>query len=383
MSGSLLRACAWLAFGGTVVSQATVAQDTRRAPPVHHVFVLILENESFDVTFGPHSAAPYLAQTLVSQGALLRGYYGIGHASLDNYIALISGQAPNQATQMDCGTFSNFRLARRTLDANGQAHGVGCVYPRFVRTIGDQLDSAGLTWKGYMEDFGDDPAKETSSCGHPLLNATDGTTRRERTDQYATKHNPFFYFHSVIDNTARCTAHVVNLHQLAVDLADAGTTPAYSFITPNLCNDGHDVPCVDGAPGGLTQADRFLRRWVPMITDSPAFRADGVLIILFDEASGALATDNRACCGEQGLPGEPFPPGWTGPGGGRVGAVVLSPFVRPGTVSDTPYNHYSLLRWVEDVFGVPHLGYAAAPHLAVFGWDVFEAPTAPTAVASP
>jgi hypothetical protein len=67
-------------------------------------------------------------------------------------------------------------------------------------------------------------------------------------------------------------------------------------------------------------------------------------------------------------------PGIFGPGGGRVGALVISPFVTPGTTSDTPYNHYSLLRTVEDLFGLAHLGYAGANGLAPFGSDVFDAP---------
>jgi hypothetical protein len=341
-------------------------------PPVRHVFVLLLENESFATTFGAESPAPYLARTLPAQGALLRQYYGTGHLSLDNYISLVSGQAPNQATQRDCPTFTEFELTQPKLDANGQAIGTGCVYPPMVEMIGDQLERAKLQWRGYMEDMGNDPARESATCGHPPIGAHDPTTKREPRDQYATKHNPFFYFHSLIDNPARCAAHVVNLRQLPTDLKTIATTPNYAFITPNLCNDGHDAPCVDSAPGGLVQADRFLRHWVPIITASPAFKKDGVLIITFDEASSSKAADASACCGEQGLPGQAHPPGWSGPGGGRIGAVVLSPFIRPGTVSDVPYNHYSTLRWVEDVFGLGHLGYAAAPHLATFGADVFK-----------
>ena len=63
--------------------------------------------------------------------------------------------------------------------------------------------------------------------------------------------------------------------------------------------------------------------------------------------------------------------GWNGPGGGRIGAVLLSPFIAPGTVSDVPYNHYSLLRSVEDIFGLPHLGYAGVAGLKAFGADVY------------
>ena len=91
-------------------------------------------------------------------------------------------------------------------------------------------------------------------------------------------------------------------------------------------------------------------------------------MITFDEG-----TDAAACCGEQALPGGPAP-GQFGPGGGRIGAVLLSPFIAPGTVSHTPYNHYSLLCSIEDFFGLAHLGYAAAPQLRTFGDDVFTAP---------
>jgi phosphatidylinositol-3-phosphatase len=343
-----------------------------KAPVVGHVFTIVLENESFDRSFGPGSKAPYLANTLARQGALLTQYYGIGHNSLDNYIAMISGQAPNEATQRDCTIFSEFSLTQPALDAHGQALGTGCVYPAMVKTIADQLEASGRTWRGYMEDMGDDPKKERVTCGHPPIGSIDSTTRREPGDQYATKHNPFMYFHSVIDDTARCNSHVVNLRELRADLASVATTPSYVFITPNLCNDGHDGPCIDHAPGGLIQIDRFLREWVPAITGSPAYAADGVLIITFDEASGPPGQDSSACCGEQGLAGEAHPPGGDGPGGGRVGAVILSPFVHGGTASDRPYNHYAMLRWVEDQFGLAHLGYAAEPGLAVFGADIFN-----------
>ncbi|HYP66611.1 MAG TPA: alkaline phosphatase family protein, partial [Steroidobacteraceae bacterium] len=73
-----------------------------------------------------------------------------------------------------------------------------------------------------------------------------------------------------------------------------------------------------------------------------------------------------------------FQPGFSGPGGGRVGAVVLSRYVKPGTLSAVPYNHYALLRTVEAIFGLPYLGYAADEQLRVFGPDVFSAaPAAP------
>jgi hypothetical protein len=60
-----------------------------------------------------------------------------------------------------------------------------------------------------------------------------------------------------------------------------------------------------------------------------------------------------------------------GPGGGRIGAVLVSPLIKPGTVSKTPYNHYSLLRSIEDIFGLDYLGYAGQAGLKPFGADIF------------
>jgi phosphatidylinositol-3-phosphatase len=342
-------------------------------PPIRHLFVLLLENQSYGVTFGSRSPASYLARTLPAQGALLTHYYAIGHASLGNYIALVSGQAPNIATQLDCSTYADFRRSAPGLDAQGQLRGSGCVYPRIVRSLPDQLEAAGLTWKAYMEDMGKNPAREPATCGHVRLGAPDPTHAPTPGDQYAAKHDPFVYFHAIIDDQARCDAHVVNLERLPRDLSSAATTANYSFITPNLCSDGHDAHCIDGRTGGLKAIEQFLLRWVPLIEAAPAFQADGMLVITFDESDGAGAEGSSACCGERPLPGARFQPGFTGPGGGRVGAVVLSKFIRPGTVSAVPYNHYSLLRTVEAIFALPYLGYAAQEGLRVFGPDVFTA----------
>jgi hypothetical protein len=153
-------------------------------------------------------------------------------------------------------------------------------------------------------------------------------------------------------------------------LSSAHQTPNFSFISPNLCHDGHDRPCENGEPGSLESADAFLRHWVPLITGSPTFQADGLLIITFDEA---MTTDATACCDEQPGPNT-LTPGFNGPGGGRTGAVLISPFIKPGTVSKVAYNHYSMLRNIEDIFGVSHLGYAGRLGLRPFGPDVFTRP---------
>ncbi len=344
-------------------------------PPIKHVFIIVLENENADRSFGAESPAPYLSGELRSQGAFVPNYYGIGHESLDNYIAMVSGQAPNVQTQADCQIFTDFLPGIPTAD--GQYIGQGCVYPRGVATIANQLEKAGLTWKGYMQDINNSaPPGKTEPCRHPSVGAHDETQSAEVGDQYATRHNPFVYFHSIIDFPT-CRQNDVGLNELEGDLSSERTTPNYAFITPDLCYDGHDEPCVTGAPGGLEQADQFLRAYVPRIQSSPGFKDHGLLIVTFDEAHAppdpdAALWDASACCDEQTGPNTVNPAGpMPGPGGGRVGAVMLSPCIRGGTVDRTPYNHYSLLRSVEDLFGLGHLGYAARAGLDAFGGKLF------------
>jgi hypothetical protein len=350
--------------GLCALSALATATCARGPTTIDHVFVLVLENQNFETSFGAASPAPYLADTLIREGAFLRQYYGIGHASLDNYIAMISGVAPDTATQSDCGVFSDFQQVGTAPD--GQPIGNGCVYPAHIATVANQLATRGMTWRAYMEDMGADPAREASTCGHPKIGVPDLTEGATPTDQYATKHNPFVYFHSIIDS-ASCATNVVPLPQLETDLGSAASTPNFVFISPSLCHDGHDRPCANGEPGGLVSADRFLRHWVPLITASPAFQKGGLLVITFDEAA---STDATACCNEQPGPNVTNA-GVRGPGGGRTGAVLLSPLIARGTVSDVPYNHYSLLRSIEDIFGLPHLGYAAQNGLVPFGREVF------------
>jgi hypothetical protein len=346
------------AFIGTTAAAA--------APPIRHVYVIVLENESGSTTFAPNSPAPYLSKTLRAEGAYVPNYYGIGHESNDNYIAMISGQAPNAQNQADCQEFSD--LEPGTIGAYGQAGGSGCVYPASVPTIASQLTAAGYTWRDYNEDMGADPTRESTVCGHPGVNSSDNTQKAEAGDQYATRHNPFVYFHSIIDDTTLCDTHVVGLNSLPQDLASSSGGANYSFITPNLCDDGHDAPCANGQPGGLTSADAFLKAWVPQITRTPSFRQDGLLMVIFDEAA---TSDTSSCCGEIPGPGSPMP-GINGPGGGKTGAVFISPCIAPGTVTNTAYNHYSMLGSVEDVFGLSHLGYAALPGETTFGADLYN-----------
>jgi phosphatidylinositol-3-phosphatase len=353
-----------------VLAAIAILAGTARAdalPPIKHVWVIVLENKDYEDSFGPDTEAPYLARGLTKAGQLLPNYFGTSHASLGNYITMVSGQAANVVTQGDCLRYVD--VMPGTPSDDGQVLGQGCVYPAHVQTLPNQLDQAGLRWRGYMEDMGNTPTAP-QTCRHPSMNGNDDTQTAREHDQYATRHNPFVYFHSIIDSPT-CERNVVPLDRLPSDVKSKKTTPSFAFITPDLCNDGHDETCVDGGPGGLPASDLFLRRWVPRILASPGFRKAGLLIVTWDEAN-ITPDSSTACCGQPTGPNT-LMPGLTGPGGGQTGTVVIGPHVRPGSVNTQPYNHYSLLRSIEDIFGLPHLGYAAQDGLKAFGDDVFNA----------
>ena len=371
--------------GAALLTPALASSGSSPVPPIGHVFVIVLENKGYGSTFAnPPTQDPYLAKTLVGHGALLTRYYGTGHESNDNYLSMISGQAPNPQTQFDCQSFTDFTGPGLTVSP-GQAVGSGCVYPTSVKTVADQLTAAGKTWKGYMQDMGNVTAREPAVCAHPAINAQDKTQSAAAGDGYATRHNPFVYFHTIIDSASECASHVVplgdpsgalpasappNTTGLATDLVTS--TPNLSFIVPNLCMDGHDYPCTNQtAPtaSALGDIDSFLKTWVPKIEGSPAFKKDGLLAIVFDESDGPQS-DSTACCDEQPGPNSAMP-GINGPGGGRTGAVLLSPFIAPGTVTTIGYNHYSLLASIEQMFKLSRLGEAQTVP-ATFGRDVYR-----------
>jgi len=378
-------------------------------PPIKHVFVIMLENESESATF---ASDPYL-KTLETQGAYVPNYYGTGHLSNDNYVAMISGQAPNPQNQADCQYYDDFVglppvVAGTGTPLDGQAVGAGCVYPSSVQTISNQLTAKGLAWKGYMEDMGNVPSRESAVCGHPALNTQDGTQSAVAGDGYVSRHDPFVYFHNIID-ASECDK-VVPLGTatgslpssappgttgLVTNLKSESTTPNLSFIVPNVCDDGHDYPCtneptptsatcatIHETAGAVCDIDLWLRVWVPIITHSPAYKDGGLLLVTFDEANfpgdvqasdySAVPADTSSCCNEMPGPDSPLP-GIAGMGGGKVGLVALSRFIKPGTVSAVSYNHYALLGSIEDLFGLSRLGFAAdVPN--TFGSDIYTNP---------
>jgi Phosphoesterase family len=305
-----------------------------RPGKVKHVWLIILENKSYDASFTGLNQNTYLWQTLPQQGVLLKRYYGTGHFSLDNYISLVSGQATEPDTQADCPYYDSFSGAldsKGSLFANrnfGQlassagpdaaAGSNGCVYPSSVPTLFNQFDKAGVNWKGYAQDLGNPdasgPAHDAGAqyCGAPY--ATPGATSStaqpnpgsaNATDQYVPKHFPFPWFESILQSGVCDSQHIANLFDpsngLYHDLQSEASTPAFSWISPNNCSDAHDAVChgnnLSGGfsdpntpnppvnyTGGLYAADLFLEHVIPEIEASPAFKDGGLIDITFDEA---------------------------------------------------------------------------------------------------
>src|SRR6266567_4786263 len=257
----LVTVVAMVVAPGVRTASAKQTTGLEDVPRLKHVFTIVLENEDFSASWGPASPATYL-NSLVPQGAFASQYYGTSHVSADNYMAMTSAQTPTPLFQSDCLNWAACETFEKALPDGG-------------RSVADQLEEQGLTWLGSMDSM-------SRPCQHPA--ATDPVDPNQT--GYATRHNASVYYPPIVENQARCDAHVrpyTELPPVLAGLADA--VPNYVFITPDTCNDGHDAPCADGRPGGLVSADAWLQANVPLMLQSAAYRDRGALFITFDEAS--------------------------------------------------------------------------------------------------
>jgi phosphatidylinositol-3-phosphatase len=312
----------------TTTSSSTTTAATHKHN-VKHVFVIGLSTTSYEAAFGAHSVARYLNRKLRPKGTLLGGYESLGSAELPDYLAMISGQAPNADTTAGCSTYAEFPTGTKP-NAKGVVPGDGCVYPNTITTIGDQVTADGHSWKAFIQDQG------KTGCVHPNSGALDDAPLPGAGADYDTRHNPFIYFHSLLD-LGGCSENDVALTQLPAALRLAAKAPAYSFIAPGACEDASVTSCESGGPAGLAAEDAFLKSWVPRIMRSPAYKDGGALIIAFALAGAPTA-------------GGPAP----------TGALVLSHYASAGKTISTTYNAYSVLRSTEDLLGFSPLAHASS-----------------------
>jgi acid phosphatase len=271
------------ARAGRPLSVGTTSSLPRSASS--HVVIVAMENADYSEVIGS-SHAPY-ANSLARRYGLATQSYAIAHPSLPNYLALTSGST----------------------------HGVSsdCTDCHFAATnIVDQLEAARVSWGAYMEDM---PA--------PCF-------RGAAAGGYAKKHNPFIYYDDIARSASRCR-RLAGFGQLSADLR-SGSLPTFTWITPNLCDDGHDC--------GVAAGDRFLARTVPALLRE--LGPHGFAIVTWDEGG-----TERGCCGSAH--------------GGHVATILAGPDVRRGAREVQPVDHFGVLGTIEQALGLPPLAGAANP----------------------
>lgn len=327
------------ALAATVpAAMAHTGAATAPPPRFSHVVEVFLENEGATSTW---EAPGYLGlQQVRAQGAYIPNFYGVGHASLDNYEAAFGAVEPTAQGKADC---------------LGQPYGQ-CIFPASVPTIATTLEAAHKSWKVYSEGMVGAPAGH--DCLHALNRNLPDFYQGPGANGYATRHNPAPWFDSILTkggSEAYCQAHSVDLSTFAGDLKSNATLPAFSFIEPDTCHDGHDTSASGGcaldpegpsAPSGVAAIDAWLPGFVRQVTSSPAWDSRSLLLITTDEAA---ATDTTGCssCGDKSV-------------GGRNGMVAISGLITPGSTSKWVGDHYGTLRTLEAAWNLPTLKSLAA-----------------------
>ena len=294
----IVRAAVAVAVATAAMAFMPPSASASTVPALDHVFVIVMENHSYPEIIGS-SSAPYI-NSLVAKGSLGAAYRAVTHPSLPNYLSLSA--ASTFSITSDCTT---------------------CWVS--ATNIADRVESAGKSWKAYMESM---PSPCFIGDSSP----------------YAQKHDPFIYFNDIRTNASRCQAHILPFTQLATDLRSTTTTPNFAWITPNMCNDMHDC--------SVAQGDAWLKSQVPAILGSPAFTADNSLLaITWDEDDSSASN--------------------------QVPVILLGSGVHAGYRSGTAYSHYSLVRTIETALGLSTMTSADAGASAMD--DMFAAGCAMTA----
>jgi hypothetical protein len=302
----LLLVCGLLA---AVSSTPAIADTSSAVPRYDHIFVVVEENHGLTDVIG-NPAAPNL-NALAQQFGLATNYFGVTHPSEPNYVALLGG---------------NF-------------FGVADDNPYWMNSVDKpnlvtQLDGAGVSWKAYLQALpyaGYRGMCYPSKCnGSPDIDPL-----------YVSKHDAIQNY--IPARSERDWSRQVPIEQLRDDLA-SGNIPRFGYVIPDECHDEHGDPpyCLDsGNPFDpqdqhlVAFGDAYLGRIVATITGADFWsRGNNAVVVVYDEGD-----DNAGCCDAN-------------PGGGNVAAVVVTSHGPRGVQDSTAYNHYSLLRTIQQSFGL-------------------------------
>jgi hypothetical protein len=296
------------------------------------VFLIIGENTELGQINTSNS--PYIMGTLKPRAAWLTGYFALTHFSEANYIGMMAGQ----------------------FDACQQFDGSAESCHRDWDNLFHQLDEIGVTWQSWME-----------SMPEPCYLTSTGTAKAQ--NHYGAKHNPAIFFDDIegaggvwspTDKSAECLANDIPTggtgpnDMSTFDAAlGSGSVATFNLVVPNECEDAHDN-CKPQGPS-ITQFNDFLRREIPKIKASPAYADDpnAAIIITFDEGTSNRGDGN----------GHQFA------GGGHIMFAVVSHRATPGIYGGS-FDHYSLLRTLEDAYGISsYLGGAATASPITGFWN--------------
>lgn len=328
-AAALLATAALLGAAGRVSRDAQV-------PRYAHIFVIVAENKDYEQVVGSANA-PALT-TLAREYGNATQFYAETHPSQPNYVAMVGGYT--YGIRDDDAYFCTPHDSNPSCPNSNRPGYVN--HSVDAANLATQLEAAHLSWKEYLESI-PSPGSLVPAAG-----------------EYASKHSGFINFLSVQRDPDRAQ-HLVGFAQLAADLR-SGRMPALAFIVPNICNEMHGVDSPN-VPAGCEEEDLgpLVRRGddhigaiVHAIMQTPLWRAAGnaAIVVTFDENDDYTFV---GCCGND--PNDP-----ANRGGGHIPTIVVTNHGPRGVSDPTPYSHYSLLRTIEDAFGIhTYLERAAAP----------------------
>jgi len=290
----------------------------------NYLVVIVLENRAINQTYGSLCTGncTYITQ-LANQYSLAKHYSAVIHDSLPNYLALTSGWTHSlQGSSGDCSPLPS--SPQYCPKGNPQLS----EFPFTSPNIADRIESAGMTWKAYMEDY-------PTSCGSQTYCSPGGcyVGYGGVSGNYDSQHDPFVYYNDIINNTSRC-ARVVPANsgqgypddRLISDLSSTTTASNLMWLTPNLCDDGHDK--CSPLNNTTTQQNQYLSRLVPQILSTALFTTQrAALFITYDEGHYSYPSD-------------------------YVTSIWAGPIVKTQYQSSTQYSHYSLLKTIEANWGL-------------------------------
>ena len=330
--------CAALSIVATATAKNVRHETSGDVPAYSHIIVIVEENKDFSQVMNP-AIAPNISR-LVSENGSADSFYGEVHPSEANYLALLGGDTfgIHDDDAFYCTPGAVAEHCDHAKEPGYVTHTIEAQH------LGDQLRAKGLTWKGYFESI-PEPGSLAVLSGDSRVGVGSGLSAL-----YASKHSGFVNFRDVQTNPARSSL-LVGFEQLDADIS-AGKLPSFALVVPNQCNEMHGLSG-EGVPLDCSGAhvenligrgDRVIGELVAKLQGTSAWRSHDnmAIVITFDEGSGG---SKGGCCSVT-------PGALSNYGGGHIPTIVITNHGPRGVRDTTPYNHYSLLRTVEDAFRI-------------------------------